>query len=287
MHHGRLNWDNLKVFLAVARTGALVRAGKQLSLDQTTVSRRLKKLEATIGATLFVDDGPNKRLTHAGRNILKHVEKVEGSVFSALAAGQSACDRPSGNAVISAPGNIVRHMLINRLHELLRYSPDVCVHLNVEHDIADLSRMEADIAIRLKRPKNGDYAIRKIGEIQYSVYRKTSKSPTHDWIGFSGDLANIPEVKWIEEQVGGSAPVMRTNDPSIMLDAIETGLAAGILPVVIGEKKASLERVGNAPIVDRDIWLVTRMDTRDTPRIIAVNEWIMDCFRSYKQSLTF
>ena len=282
-----LNWDNLKVFLAIAKTGALVRAGRQLSLDQTTVSRRLKKLEETIGTPLFVDDGPNKRLTPVGRKMLEHVEKAEGSVFSALAAARGACDRPTGNAVISAPSAIIRHMLINRLHMLKKFSPDVCIHLNVEHNFADLSRMEADIAIRLKRPVNGDYAMRKIGAIQYSVYRKTKKSPTHDWIGFCGHLANIPEVKWIEEQVGGMPPLMRTNDPSIVLDAIETGLATGILPVVIGEKKATLERVENAPIVDRDIWLVTRMDMKDTPRIIAVNDWIIDCFQAYKQSLGF
>ncbi len=287
MQHGRLNWDNLKVFLAVARTGALVRAGKQLSLDQTTVSRRLKKLEATIGTALFFDDGPNKRLTHTGRTILKHAEEAEGSVFSALAAGQRASDRPSGNAVVSAPSNVIRHMLIGRLDVLKKYAPEVCVHLNAEHEIADLSRMEADIAIRLRRPENGDYAMRKIGEIQYSVYRKTNKSPVHDWVGLCGELANIPEVEWIEEQAGGNPPLMRTNDPSIMLDAIETGLVTGILPVVIGEKKASLERLANAPMVDRDVWLVTRMDMKSSARIIAVNQWIIDCFSTYKQSLNF
>lgn len=272
-----MDWDNLKVFLAVARAGSIASAAKDLHLDQSTVSRRLRRLEVDFGTKLFKTDGGQRTLTSFGQSTLEHAERAEASVYDAVADAKVAQHKPSGIATISASSSLVRHALICGLSDLKDSYEGIQIQFDVSHEVVDLSRMRADIAIRLQQPKTGDYAQQKIGEIEYSVYRSKFARSTEDWIGFSGHLSAISDVISLESVLPKRAPLLRTNDPGISLEAIRTGLVAGALPSFVARLFEDVERVENAPIVRRDVWLVTRMDMKDVPHIAAAKAWVRKC----------
>ncbi len=279
-----MDWDNLKVFLAVARAGSVAEAAEYLHLDQSTVSRRLRRLEEDIGAKLFKTEGGNKTLTQFGISALAHAQRAEAAIYDSLADAKLSQSVPNGKVIISASSNIIRHALIPRIKYLRDEHANLEVQFDVSHDLADLSRMAADIAIRLQRPKTRDYAQQKIGKLSYSVYQSTHVQGAVDWIGFSGRLADISEVKSVETALPKKAPLLRTNDPSLSLEAIRTGLVFGILPSFVAAKFDDITPIDQAQIIQRDVWLVTRMDMKDVPEIVATKDWLRKCISEIADS---
>ncbi len=275
--YAAMDWDNFKVFLAVARTRSIAGAARELRMDQSTVSRRLHRLEHELDSQLFSGEGAQKVLTPFGLKTLEHAERVEASIYDTLADAKSAKEVPNGTATISASSSIIRHALIPRIEDLSAKHKNVRVQFDVSHEIADLSRMDADLAIRLQEPKAGDYAQQKIGKLAFSVYQSAHVERVEDWIGFRGRLAAIAEVQEIENALPQRPALIRTNDPGMSLDAVRTGLVVGVLPSFVAACFDDLKPIKNAPSVQRDVWLVTRMDMKDLPHIVAAKAWVRSC----------
>ncbi len=274
-----MNWDNVKVFLAVERAGSIAGAGNALSIDESTVARRLKSLEEALEARLFYTLNGNRKLSAFGEQILHSAQEMEAAKFNIEAASRNAREKPSGTISISASTMVARHILMPRVGDFRCNYPDMILELSASNDIADLTRLEADIAIRMVRPREGDYTIRKIGKIEYGVYEHRDHRGSRQWIGFAGPLAEISHVKDVSENLG-KPPCITTNEPSLMLEAVLTGKVAAILPRFVGDKMNELVRVETMPSKQRGCWFVFRSDMNTAPNIRIAMEWIKRCFRS-------
>lgn len=274
-----IDWNDLRHVLAVARHGSLSGAARSLGVDQTTVGRRLQAAEKALGTRLF--DRVDGRFipTRACEAALQHAERVEGNVF-ALLRQVSGQDQTLAGAVrvTSVPG-LINHLLAPRVGALLDRHPGLKLELISSSQNLSLSRREADVALRLGRPKKGAALIRKIATVEYAVYAFTSgKGTSLPWISFDDTLAHLPEAVWIANAMsdGESAAIQVTE-----IESIRVLLAAmpcrSLLPCFIGDRDSRLTRLsGRAVAISRDVWLMCHRELRRTARVSAVIDWIED-----------
>jgi DNA-binding transcriptional LysR family regulator len=175
-----LDWNDLRIVLAVARGGTLAAAARALHVDQTTVARRLTVVEATIGATLFVRGENARRLvTEAGEAAIEAAERVEQGVNSLITSVTRADFEVAGTVRLTAVPIIVNHLLVPALGDLAVHHPRLQLELIAEPRDLSLVKREADLAIRLARPSNDAGAAivtRRLGVVGYGVYVSATMS---------------------------------------------------------------------------------------------------------------
>jgi len=178
---------------------------------------------------------------------------------------------------------IVGHMLVPAAQTLLKRHPKL--ELELVADLRDLSltRREADLALRLARPKTGGTKVlaRRIGTLRYGVYAAASCSKrdakTLPWISYDETMAHLPQARWITATAARSnqkIAAVRVNDAEALLEAVLAGLGRSLLPCVIADRDARLRRLGARPELSRELWLLTHSDLRRLGRIEAVVNWI-------------
>ncbi len=274
-----MNWDNVKVFLAVERAGTIAGASAELGIDESTVARRLKQLENALDARLFVTSSGIRKLSAFGEKILPSAEAMEAANNDIEAVSKSIVSHPSGTVRISATTMVAHHILMPEVAMFRRSYPGVTLELAVSNDIADLGRMEADLAIRMVRPREGDYTIRKICTIKYAAYAHRHSESNSQWIGFSENYTRMLDVKNLLEDFDGP-PCVITNDPGLMLAAVLTGEVSAVLPTFVGSKHSELVPLESIPVRNRETWLVFRSDLKTSPNVRIAIQWIDACFRS-------
>jgi DNA-binding transcriptional LysR family regulator len=157
--------------------------------------------------------------------------------------------------------------------------------LELVADLRDLSltRREADLALRLARPKTGGTKVlaRRIGTLRYGVYAAASCSTrdakTLPWLSYDETMAHLPQARWITASAARSSQriaAVRVNDAEALLEAVLAGLGRSLLPCVIDDRDARLRRLGARPELSRELWLLTHSDLRRLGRIEAVVNWI-------------
>lgn len=280
-----IDWNDLRHVLAVARHGSLSGAGRRLGVDQTTVGRRVQAAEQALGTRLF--DRVEGRLipTRACETALQHAERVEGNVVAIL-RGVSGQDQALAGAVrvTSVPG-LINHLLAPRVGALLDRHPGLKLELISSSQNLSLSRREADVALRLGRPKKGAALIRRIATVEYAVYACASAAGNKNafpWVTFDDSLAHLPEAMWIAKAMpDGESAAIKVSE----IESIRALLAAvrcrSLLPCFIGDRDSRLTRLsGRAAPVSRDVWLMCHRELRRTARVSAVIDWIEDtCIR--------
>jgi len=282
-----LNWNDLRYVLAISRGKTLGAAARLLGVDDTTVARRLVAIQDAIGARLYqrLPDGTLK-LTTAGERAALHAERIDREIGALSASVKGADDPVSGTVRVTSVPIIVGHMLVPAAQTLLKRHPKL--ELELVADLRDLSltRREADLALRLARPKTGGTKVlaRRIGTLRYGVYAAASCSTrdakTLPWLSYDETMAHLPQARWITASAARSnqkIAAVRVNDAEALLEAVLAGLGRSLLPCVIANRDARLRRLGasdGAPILSRELWLLTHSDLRRLGRIEAVVQWI-------------
>lgn len=164
------DWDDVRYAVVLARCGSLAAAARQLAVDQTTVSRRLRVLEACMGTPLFERMKGLLTPTPAGRILLERGERMEQEMAAICHLATDSQAMVQGVIRITAVDALVSHYLARHLAELRGLYPDLSVELIASSKRLDLNRREADIAIRLARPLEGDLVVRCLGKLAYSIY---------------------------------------------------------------------------------------------------------------------
>jgi molybdate transport repressor ModE-like protein len=295
------NWDDLRLFAAIAAEGSLSAAARRLRLSQPTMGRRLQALEERMGAKLLerTQGGPggNYVLTAKGAELLPLVERMVEAGEAIERARPDFAEGATGTVRI-ASGHLTIRFIARRLPELLDALPGIEIELFSSYSLANLSRREADIAIRNRRPEEGRLVARSLPQYSYAVFGARSYVAEHPeaatearyehcrWIGFDDTRGSSESFEWLCAKIG-RRPEIRCSNASTILNALLTGAGLAVLPCLIGAEESSLIQL-TAPIenLDRDpMWLVIHEDMRDRPRVRLIADRLVALFQRYRHLL--
>jgi DNA-binding transcriptional LysR family regulator len=283
-----LDWDDLKTFLAISRHGTLSAAARALKVSQTTMGRRLDHLHDLAGAILLVRTPTGYRLTPTGAAILEEVERMEDAALSLERTITGEDRRLAGLVRVTTVDSLAAHLLTSAWVALQARHPGIVVEVITDTRSLSLARREADIAVRLGRFDAHDTVVRKIGEMAFAVYAAPAYIARHglpDWgaaapghriVRVQDDLLDTPDASWFVGRTAHAEPVLLANSREVQLRGVAAGLGLGHLPCYLAAECAHLVRLDTGPVLTREIWMGVHRDTRHTPRIMAVQEVIVD-----------
>lgn len=275
------NWDDLRVFLAVARTGSLSGAARNLGVNHSTVFRRIAGFEATLGVRLFERLPNGYALTLAGEEALGIVERIEADVatLDRTVTGQDL--RLSGTVRITAIDMLAFWLLPDHLARFRAAYPGIEIEMVVGNEALNLSRRETDIALRIGNTPPETLVGRRVGRLDFAIYgapaycaaRTDLELAEHDWIGL--DSAHAPLVRRFEQFLPSVRPVIRSDSVACTVRLAKAGLGLAVLPCAIADRKPDLIRLAEVPdTFGLDLWLLTHEDLRHTARIRAVLDFL-------------
>ena len=285
------NWNDLRYFLSVARSGSFSAAAESLSVNGSTVGRRIDQLEYDLKCKLFDRQRHGMVLTPDGRKLLDHVRQMETSALNLQNAVQGADDELDGRVRISITDGLGSFWLTPNLAGFQRNFPNIALDVMSESHFADLSAREADIAIRLAEPKEPGLKVRKVGMVKFHVfaaptYLDTYGLPTswadlkgHKIVNYLGYQESRALSLWQETVKNHEQVVFHTNSAMSYVSALRSGMGLGMLP------RFYIHTVSELVILDlptdlfeMPIYLVTHEETSQTARIRAAKDYIAQLF---------
>jgi DNA-binding transcriptional LysR family regulator len=284
-----MNWNDLLYFLAIARAGTLVRAGKELGVEHTTVARRLAALEAALGVKLFLRGPDGLALTEAGHAVLPSAQAIAAHVEEIGRRVSGLDGRVEGTVRLTIPESVEGYMM-EALPQLRERHPALLVEVLSDNRAYDIRRGEADLAVRFLDVDDPELIARKIGSSGWSLYASASyverkgelASPEeltdHDVIGFAPSLSKIIGARWLETYAQNANLVLRANSLSAAMDAARVGFGLAALPCFIAEGEASLKRLTPRVIGSRDILLVVHPELARVARVRAAMDFLVELF---------
>ena len=254
------NWDDLRLFLEVAREGGLAAAAQKTGKSAPTLGRRMLALERRLGLELFDRLPRGYVLTVQGQELLTRVVTLEEGINPILDAAQS-------NAIprvkISA-GTWVTRMLCSRAAELTGELAVLLQFISADH-VLDIGHREAVIGIRNQRPSQITLAGRPLGSVKFSVYAKDNSVET--WVQVVGDT---PSADWVRENTQ-TGKIIEVTNPANALDLAEAGVARAVLPTFIGDAATSLEKISDdINELEHMQWMVMHHEDRHLPEVRQV-----------------
>ncbi|MEM9383680.1 MAG: LysR family transcriptional regulator [Pseudomonadota bacterium] len=283
------NWDDLRIFLAVARERSLSDAAAALEVSQPTVSRRLKELERRLSATLIDRGAEGHTLTPAGQQILTLVEELDRGVNAVERRVAGTDTRISGKVQVAATTGLARLWLAARLAPLLEQEPDLDIDLCVGIDHSDLLRREADVALRFGDPGSDQLVGRRLGQVHCGLYASPSyladrgepTSPNeltgHVMIESARLIDELVQVRELRRMSKGARARITSDNVEVQLAAAEAGL--GIVPLLTYMRHGAptLQRILRPHFdIPLDLWLLTHRDLRDNARVRRVLDFVYE-----------
>ena len=276
--------NDVRYAVVIARCGSLAAASRALGVDQTTVARRLRALEACLGTPLFERLGGQLTPTPIGDALLARGQRMEAEVAALCHLVTDRQAQVKGVVRITAVDTLASHYLARQLADLRGRYPELAIEIIASSRSLDLGRREADIAVRLARPADGDLVVRRLGRLAYGVYGPEkpllcTSWQTAPWVGYERALDLVPEMCWLSEHVGQQNVAFRCNNIDALANAVADGLGLGILPCLVGGHHPGLRCLsGDKAVLSREIWLVLPRELRDVPRVRVVSDWLVERF---------
>jgi len=285
-----LNWDDIRYLLAIWREGTLTAAAQSLGVNQTTAARRLAAAEEALGVRLFDRIRGRFKPTEDGLAALERAETVERAVLDLENAVTDRDGALEGLVRLTAVDMFLADFLVPRLAGFRATFPGIALELIAGNDNLNLARREADLAVRLARPRSGDVIARKLADVGFAVYG------THDfegcdlkeapWILYDGGQDALPENQRVGETVGPKNVPLRISAGRAYRAALLEGLGVGMLPCYFGDMSEGLVRLsGLEPLVHREMWLLSHKEMRRTARAEAVVSWLVETVKTEAQAL--
>jgi DNA-binding transcriptional LysR family regulator len=275
-----LDWHDLRYVLTVAREQALAPAARVLRVNETTISRRIVRVELALGSQLFHRTKGTMLPTEIGQLVIQRAERIEAEIETLGELATRADSLAAGSVRLTSNPLLVNRLLIPAVDELKTSHPMLRLELVAEPRNLSLTKREADLALRTGRPSKEQSVIaRRIGHLAFAVYgpkRRTSRSLP--WIGLDDGMAHLPNARWMiramqEEQAG--PPFLIANDLEVILNAIGAGLGKSVLPCAIADRERGVVRLsGETPVLSRELWLLVHPELKHLARIKVVVAWI-------------
>lgn len=283
-----MDWDDIRVFLAIARSGQILGAARRLGLNHATVARRLTALEEALKTPLVERGTTGCSLTVAGERFLQSAERMEAEFQAARSDLTDTEIDVSGTVRIGAPDGFGVAFLAPRLGELTARHPGLTIQLVPVPRSFSLSRREADIAVTIDRPDTGrlvaaklvDYALGLYASRTYVERRglpgQTSELRDHDLVGYVEDLLYSPSLNYGAEIVRDWSARFEIASALGQTEAVRSGAGIGILHAFIARKDPSLVPVLPQIRLTRAYWMVTHESSRPLRHVAAVQDFLRD-----------
>ena len=292
-----MNWDDLRIFLALVRDGTLSGTARKLKITQPTVGRRIERLERDVDAKLFDRLPDGYALTAAGQRLVPMAEDMAASAEAFDQTSAALAEAIEGTVRISVHESL-SPFITDHLSRMRESLPDVEFELFVTHIQVNLSKREADILIRDQLPEASSLTARKLGTATYAVYGTKDYVRHHpaattprryqecDWVGFDEEHARFAGYAWLRGKMGNRAPVFRTNNGMVLRETVMAGKALGVLPCFTGDNQPDLARL-TLPLKDvtETLWMLVHPDMKRRPAIRAVMDSLIALFADQKAQL--
>jgi DNA-binding transcriptional LysR family regulator len=281
-----MDWDNVRVFLAVARGGQFVAAARRLRLDHATISRRIAALETGLGARLFDRRTTGARLTSAGEKFLAIAEQMESAFLHAQSEIGDKDVELAGIVRIGAPDGFSTYYLAAALRDFVERHPSILIQLVPIPQVIPLARREVDIVVVLDKPEAGRFVARKLTDYSLGVYASAAYLKTHKaprdvaelrerrLIGYVEEHAFAIALDYVRELYDGAPTSFECTSAVTQVEALRAGLGLGVVHDFIARRFKDLTRVLPERRAMRGYWIVTHEDTRGLGRIRAVHDYL-------------
>jgi DNA-binding transcriptional LysR family regulator len=266
-----MDWDDLRIFLAVARSESLSGAGKRLKIDAATVGRRIARLEESMGARLFAKSPQGYALTEEGTRLLPHAERAE----TALDGAREALSGPeglSGQIRIGAPDGCANYLLPQVLAEICDANPGLEVQIVALPRVFNLSKREADLAIAVSRPTAGRLTVQKLTDYHlhlaahpdYLAHAAPLHSPQdlsrHRLVGYIPDMIHDKELDYLAE-LGARSVALGSNSVSVQLNWLRAGAGVGVVhDFALPAAPELVQVIPDQVALTRSFWLIRHAD---------------------------
>lgn len=289
-----MDWDLLRVFLAVAREGQMLAAARRLGLNHATVARRLDALEAALGTALFDRRPAGSVLTQAGERLLPAAERVEAELLGIADATRRAGASISGTVRLGVPDGLGNLLLAAELGRFARRHPDLVVELVPLPRAFSLSKREADLAIALDVPAEGRLTVSRLGDYTLGVYAAQDYARAHGVPATIEDIADHLLVTGVEDYAYASSldyahvleaqarRVFRCAGVVGQMAAVRAGVGIGVLHDFAARDAPDLVRILPAVGFRRSYHLLAHPDTRGLTRIAACHDFLVALFREQR-----
>ena len=284
--NSQLNWDDLRVILAIAMSGTLSGAGRRLGVSHATVFRRLGDIERRLGVKLFERSRTGYSATLAGEETAAAARRIEGEVLNVERRVVGRDLRPSGTVRVTTTDTLLFGLLSPVFAGFRRSYGDIELEVAVSNELFSLSRREADVAIRPSSALPEPLAGRKLGTIAQAIYgrkdailKSAGEPDLHAlaWIGPDDSMAYRALERWMSQMGLTEAVRYRLNTVLGMFAAARDGAGLAVLPCYLGDGADDLVRLGaTLPELSTDLWLLTHPDLRTTVRIGAFTDYVAE-----------
>jgi DNA-binding transcriptional LysR family regulator len=285
------NWDDLRLFLACADAGSFRKVAESLDLTSTTVMRRIDRLEEQFGFALFVRHQVGLKLTDEGRTLIEDVRQMERLSFNVLRRAAHAGANPVGTARVAVTEGVGTYWVMPKLIEFQRTYRLLTVDLRCAMEVADIARLEADMAIQFGPPENPDLIVTKLGRLHVYPFASEEYAREH---GVPTALAEMREHRFVHqvapqvdesryariwglESLEGTVGI-RTNSSTAMFYAIERGAGVGILPTATLALGAPFVACDVGVKDYYDLWLAYHPDLKRSEKHMVVVDWLRRIF---------
>lgn len=282
-----MQWDDLRFFLAVERSGTLSAAAARLGVDATTVGRRVERLSEALATPLF-DTGPQgHRLTAAGEKLLHHAEAVERAITAASGDLTGESQRLAGTVRIAMSEGFATHVVAPRLPAFHATNPGIMLELAITNGFLNPSKREADLAVLLARPQSGALTVSKLSDYHLGLFAARSYIERHGMVTDLADLRRrtligyIPDfifweaLRYLEEVDPGLTPHITSSSITMQHAMTRAGLGVCVLPHFMAQGDPMLVPImADSIVITRSFWLVVHADLRRVARVAAAVEWL-------------
>jgi DNA-binding transcriptional LysR family regulator len=271
-----IDWDGLRYFRSVAAAGTLTNAASRLRVQHTTVARQLDRLEKALGARLFLRNPRGYVLTMVGQKLLESVEAIGARVDEVTRLAEGEDLEVAGAVRIATADLLATHVVLPALRPLIESTSELEVAVVSDTRQHDLSRREADLAVRLGPSHEPHLVAKQIARVGFGLYgarnvRKTVKLEKARYVGFDESVGRQPHDEWFASHALEGRVVFRANRQQTLIEAVRLGVGLGILPCVAADADAFLVRIqGPSEVFSRDLYVVMHADVRHARRVRAV-----------------
>ncbi len=274
-----MNWNDLKIVLAIVRGGSLSAAARTLGINQTTVSRRLAALEERLGAALFLRSRSSLHPTETGEVFIKRAERMESEALALFDEVGAATQRPQGPVRISTMPWIFNYLIVPALPDFSAQYPAISIQAISGLRERNLGKREAELAIRFEMQPRQQELCFPVAKFSYAVYGPANTEPDLlPWVGYVDDFDYSEPQAWQEKSISSDgAALFEANDAGIVYLAIRAGLGKGLIPDVLAAGDPALVRLsGKEPEIVRDLRILVHRDLQHVTRVATVIDWLRD-----------
>lgn len=289
------DWDDLRIFLAVARARRIAPAARALGIDATTIGRRLQRLERSLGTDLFEMAAGERALTGRGQALLQHAESVESAALAAMEDVTGQERRLSGQVRLSVAEGFGTWLLAPGMADFHARHPGIRMDLITASGFLNPSKREADMAVMLARPQRGRLSVKRLGDYRLHLYASPAylaragrpDTPSalrdHALVGYVPEFIFSPELDYLDEVEAGLEANLRSTSINMQHRMVAEGAGIGVLPdFIAGHDPSLVLLMGESIEITRSFWLVTHGDLRQLARIAAVATWLQERVQTLK-----